>query len=140
MAYLASKASKQDMEARDEPSAAHPDGRTALAVLAGYNGVVRKHRSVVCDELLEDIEVESHLHRLSASFYAARHFAVFYWPSLFVTLLVALCAFSIGDPETDSRNRRRMSIFVGFLATLGCALTIGMNASSFLSHAAAHAS
>ena len=95
MAYLASKASKQDMEARDEPSAAHPDGRTALAVLAGYNGVVRKHRSVVCDELLEDIEVESHLHRLSASFYAARHFAVFYWPSLFVTLLVALCAFSV---------------------------------------------
>ena len=44
MAYLASKASKQDMEARDEPSADYPDGRTALAVLAGYNGVVRKHR------------------------------------------------------------------------------------------------
>jgi hypothetical protein len=94
VAYLASKASKQDMEARDEPSAEHAEGRTALQVLAGYNGVVLRHRSVVCDELLEDIEVESQLHRLSSAYFGARHFACFYWPALAVTMLVALCAYA----------------------------------------------
>ena len=134
LAYLASKASKQDMEARDEPTAEYHDGRTALQILAEYDGVVEKHRSVVCDELLEDIEVESQLHRLAATHYSARHFAFFYWPALFLTMLVALCAYSMGDEEASANYKRRMSIFVGFLATLAAALNIGMNQVKYLAY------
>jgi hypothetical protein len=128
------------LEAVKQMQAADDSGRTAYEIMTDFDPVMDTHRTQIVDELLEDVDVHVYLHALSGRYFAARQLYLVFAPLVFLTGIVTMASLGNSDVELPARERRGMSIFIGFCATLAMFLHLSNHGLRFGSRAALHRS